>query len=351
MKRIFIILIAVVVTALTGFQLFRNKQILDSANVVTDRSDIPVAVKVTTVTSRPVAHAFTLPATLIPNETADIPAAASGKITRLTIELGDEVMKNQLIGELDHEELLGKYEAAKLSLDHLKADYERQKVLVEGKAANANALTDAHYEMESKKWEVAELEAELKNTEVLSPIPGIITDKKKVQGEYATTGTAIATVTDVRQLKARIFVPENKVFELEKGDHLRITSQEFSDQEFDGVITYISPQGDENHNYQVQVQVANQDTRLKAGQYVLIHFESDQPQSTLQIPVNALVEGFKRPYVYLVKDNRVTEQKITLGRESGDQVEVLSGLTEHQQIVVSGQINLVNGSRIRVSNQ
>ena len=127
-----------------------------------------------------------------------------------------------------------------------------------------------------------------------------------------------------------------------------ITSEVFPTEKFSGTINYISPQGDENHNYLVQLLISNHASKLKAGQYVQVHFQNDEYKKALQIPQNALVDGFKNPYVFVVNGDKVSEQKLVLGKESGDYVEVISGLTKGEQVVVNGQINLVDGSLIQV---
>ena len=177
--------------------------------MVTDRSNKAITVQIHQVDSIEISNGFALPATLIPFEQADIPAAASGKISSLNIELGTYVTKNQVIGQIEHEELNQKLQAAKLVIKQLSEDYERQKILVEGNATNSNALTDAKYDLDNKALEIAQLESQLENTKIITPVNGTITDKQLLEGEYAVTGATIATVTDVHQLKAEIYVPEN----------------------------------------------------------------------------------------------------------------------------------------------
>ncbi|HRT53164.1 MAG TPA: hypothetical protein P5291_03725, partial [Flavobacteriales bacterium] len=74
----------------------------------------------------------------------------------------------------------------------------------------------------------------------------------------------------------------------------------------------------------------------------------------IAIPKNALAEGMKNPYVYVVKGDttgmRAERRPITLGREIGDRVEVAQGLLPGETVVVSGQLNLVEGSKVRVTN-
>jgi RND family efflux transporter MFP subunit len=348
MKRIIIIVSIIAIVVLLGFQLTQNKKTLDSANVVVDRSHIPIAVNVAVATTGDVNGFFSMPATLVPFDQATIPAGASGKIIALSINLGSVVSKGQIIGRINTEETSEKLQAARISLSKLQQDYERNNILAIGKAINANAVIDSKYDLDNKKLDIAQLKIQLSNANIISPISGVITDRKLLTGEYANTGTTIATVVDVHQLKAKIYVPENKIFALQTGQKLSITAEAFPTEKFEGIVNYISPQGDDNHNYLVQLLVTNRNSHLKAGQYVTANFNINSGYRVLQIPQSALADGFKNPYVYLVQGGKAVEKKIVLGRELGDNVEVLSGLNEGDQVVVNGQINLVNNSTIKV---
>lgn len=80
----------------------------------------------------------------------------------------------------------------------------------------------------------------------------------------------------------------------------------------------------------------------------MVTFRSETTGTALQIPKIALAEGLKNPYVYVVKGNKVESRKIVTGRESGEYVEVVNGLQIGEQIVVNGQINLMDGSLISI---
>jgi len=348
MKRILTIGAFGVIIGLIAFQLFRNKKKLESANVLIDRSHLPVAVNIVEAKIEGVSGSFSLPASLAPVEQVAISTSASGMITSLKAELGTMVRKGQIIGTIDIRETEQKLKVAELSLADLTSEYERNKILLQGNAINAKAVTDAKLNMESKASEVAQLKTQLGNATITSPINGIVSEKQLSIGEFVNAGTVIATVVNIDELKANVLVPESKVFTLKAGQKVAIIADAFPTESFSGIVTFITPQGDTNHNYLVQLLVNNKSTRLKGGQYVKVNFSTPEVKPVLQIPQLALVDGIKNPYVYVIKDSIAVEQKILLGRELGESVEVLNGLSEGDQVVINGQINLVNGSYVNV---
>lgn len=93
---------------------------------------------------------------------------------------------------------------------------------------------------------------------------------------------------------------------------------------------------------------------LKSGTFINARFDAGEEAPMLAIPKNALAEGLKDPYVFVVNsdssDTRVSRRELVLGREVGDRVEVLQGLKPNKTVVISGQLNLVEGSKVRVTN-
>jgi len=132
------------------------------------------------------------------------------------------------------------------------------------------------------------------------------------------------------------------------GQPAQVTSSIFPGKLTKGIVKYIAPKGDENHNYRVEVEIPN--SGYKAGTYVNVKFSFKKPAEALQIPKIALVEGVKNPFVYVVNGNSIAVRKLELGEEVGQNVVVKSGLTPGEKVITSGQINLTASSKISIVN-
>jgi len=350
LNRIFTIAVIVLIPTAIVIGLIVNKNKLNDAKKPVDRSNIAVKVIVDTVSYKTVDGSFTQPATIISDKDANISAEASGKIATLNIELGTTVRKGQAIGHIDVTEIKQKLAAAELSINKLSADYARKQVLAAADATNANAVSDAKYDLDSKKLEAAQLRTQIRQANIIAPTNGVIVDKQKVAGEYVTTGTTIATITNIQSLKAEVTVPENQVVSIKKGQKAIITSDAYPAKTFSGTVNFVSPKGDDNHNYIVRLNIANNSTaQLKSGLYINVKFPGiSSSQSLVMIQKNALAEGIKNPLVYVFKDGTVKEQKLVVGIESGDYIEVKEGLSPGQLVVTNGQINLANGTKAEI---
>ena len=350
-KKITIVLIIVAVLALIGVRLATNKKKLNQQNKVVDRSAISIPVTTTNAFTGVVSGKFSVPAIVEPYNSANISINASGKLKTLDIDLGTAVSKGQILGSVDNSVKYINLESSQLLVDKYEVDFKRIKDLYEGKAATEVDFNNAKYNFENAKTQVALIKQQIADGNVVAPISGTVTKKNVEEGEFVNLGTAIATVVDISKLQSFVMVSEKNVYSLKKGMQVVIHTDVYPDKLFKGTIKYISPNGDESHNYQVGITVDNdRNVSLKGGTFILVDFDIRNSNSALQIPKVALVEGIKNPYVYVVSNKKPLVKKLVLGRDLGENIEVLGGLSEGEQVITSGQINISENSTIEVVN-
>jgi multidrug efflux system membrane fusion protein len=149
-------------------------------------------------------------------------------------------------------------------------------------------------------------------------------------------------------LKVSVMVNERDVYTLKLGQSVKVTTDIYPGVTFDSKITFISSQGDATHNYQVELQLVNRsDYPLKAGTFVTADFSRASNEQLMLIPRSALVESLQNPYIYIAENQKAVVRKITVGREYGDLVEVLDGLSEGETVIVAGQVNIKPGSNVK----
>lgn len=349
MKKIVTIALVVLGTGAMIFVLAKNKQTLEAARVVNDRSNIPVNVLTEKVQLKELDEAFSLPATMVAEEDVYVASSIGGRLVSMQVKLGSRVEKGQVIAQVDSRDNEIRLQTLELTIEKLKRDYERNKTLALGDAINQKALQDSKFELDAKELEAKQLKKQISDAVLRAPVSGIISEKNKEAGEFVSVGEKIARIVNVQSLKARVYVPENRVVRLASGHKARVSADVLPGEVFDGTVSYISPQGDDNHNYMVEISLPlSRQASLKGGMYVQVRLNEGQAEKALLIPKAALANGVKNPVVYTVEGDKAVERPVTIGRQSQEMVEILSGLKEGEQVIISGQINLVNGSRIQV---
>lgn len=350
-KRNIIITLAVVVAliAATALKLAANKQQLDEQNQVVDRSAIAVPVSVTKAFTSNADSRFSLPAALEAGSEVNIVLNTSGKLLRLNIETGTRVTKGQVLGSLDNSLREINLQSAQLLADKYEKDYQRMKELHAGNAATEVELNNAKYNLDNANTQVALIRQQIQDAMVIAPCSGVIVTKNVEEGEFVNAGAVIATIVDIAQMKAVVTMSESDVYRIKEGITVNVRSDIFPEQAMNGKVRFISPKGDENHNYKVEVAMDNAaKSQLRAGTFVHVDFDLGEQITALQVPKMALVEGLKNPYVYTVNGSKAETRKLVLGREISNNIEVLQGLSEGEEVVVSGQINLAEGSLVEI---
>lgn len=345
-SRIAVIVGLLLIIGGVAYKLTKNKQIINENSKPIDRSGVPVAVTAFEAAYFPVSSDFALPGILEQNKTGNITATSPGKIVSLDIEIGQQVTKGQLVGKVDSKLKQIALQQAELTIKKLEVDANRVQDLIKGDAAPATSILDLDYNIENTKIQKENIKEQIANDNIYAPISGMIIQKNLNAGEFANPGTPIATIMDISILKAVVYVSEANIYDLKLGQTAQVTSSVFPDKIVNGTIRFISPRGDENHNYKVEVHIPN--SGYKAGTYVNVKFAFKKPAEALQIPKIALVEGVKNPYVYVVNGNNVTTKKIEVGEEVGNNIVVRNGLVAGDKVVTSGQINLFENSKVQI---
>ncbi|NOU46370.1 MAG: efflux RND transporter periplasmic adaptor subunit [Bacteroidales bacterium] len=350
MKKITIIIAVLLISVAIVFTLIRNKKSIDDKNIIIDRSKNAVAVTIRKATLLPLQSYLSVPSVLAAKEEAVISANAQGKISVLYFDIGSKVSKGQVIGRIDCEQKQISLQAIELTIEKLKQDYARFQDLFKGNAINETTVLDARYNYENTLLQAQQIKLQIEDANIIAPISGIITSRRLVAGEFATMGMILGTIVNPAKLKTSVFVNEKNILNLNINDEAVITSDVFPAKTFRSTVTYISPKGDENHNYQVDLLVNDKDNLLKAGTYIKVRFDLNTKATVLQIPKKALVDGVKNPYVYVIEGNTAKQIKLVLGREFNENIEVLEGISAGNSVVIDGQINLMDGSLIEITN-
>lgn len=349
MKRKIIIISSIaIIGILIGFKLVANKSKIDAKNKMPEKTGVSIPVTVATVTEGSTDQQLVRTGNLIPYKQAEIMATSAGKVMAVKYELGSYVSKGAAIVSVDSRLKQLSLEATELNITKLKKDTDRYTKLLAGNAATEIQVNDTKYSYESALNQAEQIKQQISDASVAAPISGRIIKKNIEPGEFVNVGTSLGTIMDVARLKVQVMVSESDVYKLKEGQHVQVKTDVYPDKTIDGVISYIAPQGDESHNYPVEIVIQNA-SQLKAGTFVTVSFLQKTSQQALLIPRSSLVESIRNPYVYVIENNVAKIRKIEVGRELGDKIEVLSGLTSGETVITTGQINLSEGATVQVA--
>ena len=346
MKRLFIFLGIIAVLGLTAAKLLSNKEKTEQKVYIPD-PDPKVGVKVAVAELRDLSQESGFLGSFNPNRKAEIRPQASGEIVKLNVEVGQHVAAGQLIAKIDDEQLHYQVEALQVTLEGYQNDLKRYEALVKGDATPAVNVERTQLSIRSTQAQIKQLNKQIKNTSITAPFGGIITAKMVEKGSVVSQGTPIAEITDISSLKLVVNIPEKSVNEFRTGKGIPVHTDVYPHANFNGRVTMVAAQGDEAHNYPVEITVQNSATNpLKAGMYGSIASDSKVKGEALAVPRQAIMGSAKQPQLYVVENGKAALRDVSVGATTNEYYEITKGLKAGDRVVTSGQINLQNGTSV-----
>jgi len=310
---------------------------------------------------------LTLPAALQAWNSAPIHARTTGYVARWLVDIGDRVRRGQLLVVLDAPELEQQLAAARADLqtalanqqlasstatrwsEMLTADAVSKQDSDEksGDFAAKQALTDA------ARANVARLESLAGFTKLVAPFDGVVTSRSAEIGALVTAGDASAaplfTVADVSRIRAYVRVPQVYSTQLVPGMEVRLSLPEHAGRGFAARLARTASAIDSSSGtLLVELEAANADGALKPGAYAQASFALRSTGNVVTLPPSALIFGERGTQVALLGPDRTVElRSVTLGRDLGTAVEVVSGLSADDSVIDNPPGSLEKGDRVR----
>jgi len=348
-KRFIQITGALVIAGSIGVALASNKSKIDAAaQPVKDNAIIPV--KIAAVITDSFNTAFTVNGTTSPTKEVKIASEVQGKLVNLYIKNGDIVHKGQVIAQLDAGVFYAQLNSIESSLAKAQLDINRYTHLIELGGATPMQLESVKLQHTSLLAQKKEVLQQIAHMQIRSPFTGKVENVAVETGSFVSYGTVLAQLIDNSSLKINVYLSEQEAFEVKTGDAVSINSVVLS-QPKTGHISMISDKADATGKFLAEISFPNNDReKLKAGLLTTVSFAVGSVETGLSIPVSALVAGAKTPSVFVANGSKVTRRAIKTGIATPGKVQVLEGLQAGEQVVISGQLNLEEGSAIAINH-
>lgn len=314
------------------------------------------------------AGSIDLPGTVQPFQKAQIFARVSGYLTSWQADIGTPVRAGQTLAVVDTPDLDQQLAQAKGDLEMARANAKladltagRWKALQTSGAVSQQVIDEKAGDSSAKRAAVDAALGKLRSIEALaaykriaSPFNGVVTARKTDIGALINaggTGQELFEVSDLSRLRIYVQVPQTLASKLGVGQATDFTVPEAPGKTLHAHIAAISHAFDPNtRTMLVQLQADNPGLAIGAGSYCQVSFKMAATGSGLRVPATALVVGSNGSQLALVgADGRVVLRKVTLGRDYGDAVEVLSGLSPQDRVIDTPPETLRSGDHVTVA--
>jgi membrane fusion protein (multidrug efflux system) len=289
--------------------------------------------------------------TIASDADAPVVAKVGGEVVKLLVEEGDRVVAGQVLAELDGERLRLEMLSARANLDQARGEYERYTDL-----AARGLVSEAMFE--GLKYDLAALEAtydlarlSFEYSKIRAPIDGVISSRYVKLGQSIDAADEAFRITDTSELLAYLQIPQGELGKFSAGQAATLKVDAVPDATYSATVARISPTIDvRNGTFRATAFIDNRSGELAPGMFARFSVAYDQHADALVIPRTAIVEEDDQTSVYVVADGAVARRMIQVGIESGNLVEVVDGLAIDEEVVVTGQAGLRDGSKVLASN-
>jgi len=291
---------------------------------------------------------------------ADLASEVAGIVTKIDFKPGDDVPAGKILIQLRDDTDRATLAALRATAEQYTVTYKRNALL-----AQANAISKQAYDQAVANWKSAVAEADaqaalVEKKAIRAPFAGRVGIRQVDVGQYVGAGTTMVTLQQLDPIDVDFSVSQQQASILKPGDAVLVSSDAVPGKTFKGRVLALDPKVDSTtRTVRVRAEVANPEKTLIPGMFATVVTDIGSARQALTLPQTAVTYNPYGDVVYVVtpsknekgKDILVANQRfVTLGETRGDQVAILSGITDRDLVVTAGQLKLKNGAVVFVNN-
>ncbi len=299
---------------------------------------------------------------------AAIYARTNGYLRKWYVDIGAHVRTGQVLADIDTPEIDQQLEQARADLATAEANArlaqstaERYRDLIRTDSVSKQDLDNANGNLEARTTAVTSASANVRRLEQLhafgkitAPFDGVITARNTDVGALIDSGGNARELfheAAVHRLRVFVNVPQIYSQSARQGMHAALTLAEFPGRTFAGTLARTAQAIDiASRTLLTEIDVDNPKGELLPGSYAEVHLKLPTDASTFNLPVNAVMFRTEGVRVAVVQgDGRVSVRPVTIGRDFGNSIEVVSGLHGDERIVVNPPDSIEDGETVRVA--
>lgn len=299
---------------------------------------------------------------------ANLSTRMMGYVTKLHVQVGQKVGAGQLLVSINNTDLQAKKAQVDASIlqatagyNNAKKDYDRFVNLFKQQSASQKELDDmtARYEMAKAGLEGAkqmrnEVMAQFSYSNITAPFSGVVTNTFVKEGDMANPGMPLVSIEGASRLQVTAMVSENDISAIKKGMAVKVLVKS-SNESLNGKVNEVSLSAkNTGGQYLVKINLDKTDNTVLSGMFVNVQFPvanaiQTKTSEKVLVPESALVQQGQLTGIYTIGTGNIAILRwLRIGKNFGNQVEVLSGLSANEQYIVSADGKLYNGALVSV---
>jgi membrane fusion protein, multidrug efflux system len=285
----------------------------------------------------------------------DITTEVTGLVRSVDFRSGDDARRGQILVHLNADSDIATLHSLEAAADLAATVYARDKMQFEAQAISQAQLDADAADLKNKRAQAAAQAALVEKKTLRAPFDGRLGITTVNPGQYLNTGDKVVTLQELDPVYVDFRLPQEQLAQVHPGLEVRLTLDAFPGESFAGKINAVDPLVDSSsRNFQAEATVPNPTHKLLPGMFVRVTVLSGAQQRYLTLPQTSITFNPYGSTVFLVEKDaqgkRTAQQGfVTTGPTRGDQIAVLKGIKEGDEVVTSGQLKLKNGTPLDIS--
>lgn len=311
---------------------------------------------------------LTLPGNIQPFNRAAIFARVNGYVKSWDHDIGSPVKAGQVLATIDAPDLDQQLGQAKATLASVKANHQiasltakRNNILLQKQIVAQQLVDQTDADAKAKEAVVDANEANVRQLEAMqsfktlaAPFDGVVTARNVELGMLINSGGSgqpLFEVSDLHRVRIYVQVPQSFTAGLTVGMKATFEMPQYPGARFEATLSHVSKSINQNsHSMQVELQADNAAGKFFGGSYCNVHFEIPTDANLVKVPSTALITGNQGTQIATLDSNdKVVLRSVQLGRDLGDSVEVVAGLSPADRIINNPPETLAAGDAVRVA--
>ncbi|MDR3227612.1 MAG: efflux RND transporter periplasmic adaptor subunit [Prevotellaceae bacterium] len=287
---------------------------------------------------------------LIPDEEVNLSFETSGKIVKVNFIEGSAVTKGQLLAKVNDEPLQAQLKKLEAQVQLAEDRVSRQSTLLEKDAVSKEALEQVKTELATLNADIDLVKANIRQTELRAPFDGIIGLRLISEGSYASPSTIVAKLTKLSPLKIDFSVNERYAQDVKQGTRLNFTVDGDSEIYSASIYATESQVDAETFSLKARAIYPNLRRELSPGRFVRIQLKQKEIRNAIIIPTESIVPEMGVDKVFLYKSGKSQPVEVQKGLRTDANVQILSGLSIGDTVIISGTLQLRTGLPVVLDN-
>lgn len=283
-------------------------------------------------------------------------AELQGKIEKIAFTPGAHVNAGDLLIQQDIKIESAQLRSAEAAAQLADSTLARSRRMIKQNGVSISDLESSEANAKQAAAQVEQIKAQIDKKSLRAPFAGRLGVRQVSLGQDLQAGDPVVILQKLDPILVNFFIPQRQLALVKEGLTVRITVEDLSNFQVEGVITAINPQIDAaTRNVKVQARLNNADEKLLPGMFVNVDVVLPQADTVLVVPVTALLYAPFGNSVFVIEEdadgNKIVRQQIVkTGITRGDFIEITQGLQGNETIVTTGAFKLFNGQKVEPDN-